>query len=212
MVVYLRKSIHSLLSVFKKKGESWLRWRAYDGCVLIQTTLLPCNVAFIYWFAVFVVVVVTFIVFALVEEMWRSLVIIFNSLSSSQTQTHRSGRISVQDKLGVPFDKIKGFSGFLSDRLNQPKSLNLLRGLADPYGGAASPIKSNWWSQPCMWGLCVMKCLLTSSNFLGSCRPGADFPQLHTGRALCGGAGLFCYLAHLHIHKHYGHLHMHSVT
>lgn len=27
MVVYLRKSIHSLLSIFKKKGECQLTWR-----------------------------------------------------------------------------------------------------------------------------------------------------------------------------------------
>lgn len=32
MVVYLRKSIHSLLSVFKKKGECWLTWRSSAGC------------------------------------------------------------------------------------------------------------------------------------------------------------------------------------
>lgn len=32
MVIYLRKSIHSLLSVFKKKGECWLTWRNLAGC------------------------------------------------------------------------------------------------------------------------------------------------------------------------------------
>lgn len=36
MVVYLRKSIHSLLSVFKKKGECRLTWRLQ----LISLTLL----------------------------------------------------------------------------------------------------------------------------------------------------------------------------
>ena len=46
MVVSLRKSLHSLLSVFKKKGECWLTWRnlaGFDFRLLTDTCLYNVN-------------------------------------------------------------------------------------------------------------------------------------------------------------------------
>lgn len=69
-------------------------------------------------------------------------------LNSSQTQTHRCVRISVEGNLEVLSNEIKLFTDFLGgNRINQPKSLNLLEGSGRVSGRAASSVICSYWLQ-----------------------------------------------------------------